>query len=122
MGYLVVRKTTDFGKLEIKDFQVGNYNGPASGKPAGFVALSGCPDATPTPTPAPPFIKIELLEVDYNYAGKPGEALIKFKIRLLETKSWQYQVSGSQDVFTVLAQNGQAILEKTFVSKPQSFH
>jgi len=121
MGYLVVRKTTDFGKLEIKDFQVGNYNGPASGKPAGFVALSGCPDATPTPTPAPPFIKIELLEVDYNYAGKPGEALIKFKIRLLETKSWQYQVSGSQDVFTVLAQNGQAILEKTFVSKPGEF-
>ena len=121
MGYLVVRKTDNFESFKIDGFTIGNYNGPSEGNQAGFVAVDGCPEATPTPTPAPPYIKIETLDVDYNYDGEEGEVLIKFTIRLLETDSWQYKISGDANTYTVLAQNGNAILSKEYVSTPGDF-
>lgn len=121
MGYLVVRKTDNFDPLTLPGFTIGNYNGPSDGYQTGFVAVDGCPEATPTPTPAPPYLKIETLEVDYNYDGNIGEVLIKFTIRLLETQSWQYKISGDSNTYTVLAENGNAVLSKQFVSTPGDF-
>lgn len=121
MGYLVVRKTDNFDPLKIDGFTIGNYNGPSEGFKTGFVAIDGCPVATPTPTPAPPYVKIQTLDVDYNFNGEPGEVKIKFTIRLLETDSWQYKISGDPNTYTVLPQNGNAVLSKEFVSEPGDF-
>jgi len=97
MGYLVIRNDSgDFGASpEISNFTVAHHFGESGG----FIAVDGCPDVTPTPTPLAPFIEIN------NITLFRQEGQVRFDVTIDRANAYQYEISGDSNVYKVLPGN-----------------
>lgn len=98
MGYLVIRNTEDFtNSPEISGFTTAHH----SGESEGFIAVDGCPEVTPTPTPLAPFIEIN--NIDVTTFRQEGQ--VRFSVTIDRANAYQYEISGDSNVYKVLPGN-----------------